>query len=148
MKVAKFDIGDLKVGMSVQYSTFIGRTEVNSFAKLSGDISPLHVNRSFGKASAFGDNLVHGILVVSHFSTIVGVLLPGRNALLNGIEVDFVKPIMVDSTVVVSASVLKIQRTHRMIVLRLLAFVDGDMSAQGTARVKVMPPIKTDFPKG
>jgi len=66
------------------------------------------------------------------------VLLPGRNALLSGINLDFVKPIPVNSEITVSASVTKVQRANRAIVLRLLAFLNGEICVEGSALVKVV----------
>jgi 3-hydroxybutyryl-CoA dehydratase len=138
MSISTFDISDIEEGMSVSYTTRITRDNVNSFASLSGDVSPLHVDEDFGKKTIFGGNIAPGLLIASHFSTIVGVLLPGRNALLSGISLDFIKPVPVDSEVTVSASVTKVQRPNRMIVLRLLAFLEGEVCIEGSALVKVM----------
>ena len=141
MEVAEHNLEDLTVNMSVSYETTITSDEVNGFAELSGDVSPLHVDPDFGSKTVFGTNLVHGMLISSHFSTIVGVLLPGRNALLNGIELDFLKPVPVDSELTVSVSIIRIQRSDRMIVLRLLAILDGVICVKGKARVKIMSSV-------
>lgn len=140
--VRDHDFADLREGMSVHFTTRICRTEVGEYAGLCGDCSPLHVDEEFGRQSVFGTNLVHGMLIGSYFSTLVGVLLPGRNALLAGMRVDFVRPISVGSTVTVSGSVASLAPATRTLVLRLLAFVDGEMCVQGEARVKVLPPVR------
>ena len=139
--VCAHDLADLEDRMSVHYTTTLGWKEVRNFAALSGDVSPLHVDESFGAQSSFGSNLVHGMLIASHFSTLVGVFLPGRNALLTGMDVSFVKPVPVGSDVTVSASITSIQKEHRTIRLRLLAFLNGDeICVEGVASVKILPP--------
>ncbi|MBN2121155.1 MAG: MaoC family dehydratase [Candidatus Omnitrophica bacterium] len=138
MTLSTFDISDIEEGMSVSYITRVRKKDVKAFAELSGDVSPLHVNEDFGKKTPFGGNIAHGLLTASYFSTIVGVLLPGRNALLSGIDLDFIRPVPVDSEVTVSASVVKVQRPNRMVVLKLLAFLEGEICLEGAARVKVM----------
>ena len=138
MEVATLDIPDIEEGMSVSYTTTVTKKNVRDFADVSGDVSPLHVDEHFGKRTQFGGNIVHGLLISSYFSTIVGVLLPGRNALLNGMNLNFIKPVPVDSEITVSAMVTKVERVNRMIVLRLLAFLDGEVCVEGTARVKVL----------
>ncbi len=139
-EVCTYDIADIEEGMSVHYTVLLSREAVNAFAELSGDISPLHVDEGFGRSSLFGGNLVHGMLIVSHFSSLVGVFLPGRNALLAGMDVSFVKPVPVGSEITVSAAVRSVQKGSRMIGLKLLAFLDGEVCVEGSAKVKVLPP--------
>lgn len=140
IEVCTYDIADVEEGMSVHYTVLLARESVNAFAELSGDISPLHVDEGFGKNTPFGSNLVHGMLIASHFSSLVGVFLPGRNALLAGMDVSFIKPVPVGSEITVSAAVRSIQRSSRMIGLRLLAFLDGEVCVEGSAKVKILPP--------
>lgn len=140
MTVSDYNIDDLEIGMSVHYKTTITKNEVEGFAEISGDISPLHVDEEFGKKSVFGTNIVHGVLIASHFSTVVGVMLPGKNALLTGMDIDFVKPVPVGSEVMISAAIKKIQTATRMIELRLLAFYKGEICVKGVAKAKVMEP--------
>ena len=54
---------------------------------------------------------------------------------------DFIKHVPVGSEVTVSASITTIQRMKRMIVLRLLAFVDETICVRGEAKVKVLPSL-------
>lgn len=135
--VKDYDIESLREGMSYHYTTQVTTKDVESYADICGDCSPLHVDRQFGAKSSFGGNVVHGMLVASHFSTLVGVFLPGKNCLLTGMEVEFVRPIPVGSEITVSASIVSIQRVHRMILVKLLAYLDGMVCVQGQARVKV-----------
>lgn len=135
--IAQLSISDIRQGMNVQYSTTLGSQQVNEFANLSGDISPLHVDKSFGKSSIHGTNIVHGMLIASHFSTLVGVFLPGRNALLTGVDIDFIRPVKVGSNVVISGTVQSVQHVQQTISLKLFAFVNNDVVAKGSARVKI-----------
>lgn len=130
-------LDDMVEGMSVHYTTRITRNDVRAFARLSGDVSPLHVDPDFGGRSAFGDNIVHGMLASSHFSTLVGVFLPGENAVLAGMNLSYVSPIPVGAQVTFSARVSRVSRPQELVTLNLLAFVDGDVRIRGEAAVKV-----------
>jgi 3-hydroxybutyryl-CoA dehydratase len=132
-----YRLEDLVVGMSVHYTTRVTRKDVAAFARLCGDVSPLHVDRDFGAASAFGGNIVHGMLASSHFSTLAGVYLPGENAVLAGMNLSYTSPIPVGSQVTFSARIARISRPQGSITLNLLAFVDGDVCIRGEAAVKV-----------
>lgn len=142
--VRTYDFPDLAVGMSVHYTTTISRTDVNAYARLSGDISPLHIDPEFRGSSSFGQNLVHGMLIASYFSALIGVFLPGRQALLSGIQLDFVRPIPVGSSVTISGAITALAPAFRTMVLKLLAFVDGKICVQGEARIKLLPITKNE----
>ncbi len=136
-EVSTYTLDELTEGMSAHYTVMLGGREVGQFAGTSGDLSPLHVDEEFGKNSEFGSNLVHGMLIASHFSTLIGVHLPGRNALLAGIDFAFEKPVPVGSEVTVSASILAVQKANRMVKLNLLAYWNREICVRGTASVKI-----------
>jgi len=140
MNVREYDIDDLKEGMSAHYTTCIDADAVAQYARLCGDKSPLHVDEAFGRRSTFECNLVHGMLIASHFSTVVGVLLPGKNALLASMHTDFIAPVPVGAEVTISGSVTSVNHAQRIITLRLLAFVDGEVCSSAEATVLVMEP--------
>lgn len=53
-----------------QYS----QTDVDLFAKVSGDTNPLHIDAEAGKNSMFGRNIIHGFLGGAVFTKIFGAL--------------------------------------------------------------------------
>lgn len=79
---AKLSFQDIKIGTVYEFRKKItkDKDKVLSFAKLSGDYNPLHVDESYSKKSRFGKNIVHGMLAASFFSTLVGMYCPGRNS--------------------------------------------------------------------
>ena len=55
----------LKVGMSASFSKKFDKEEVESFAEISGDMNPIHLNREYAEKSLFGKRIVHGFLYSS-----------------------------------------------------------------------------------
>lgn len=137
MTVRNLGIDDVRPGMFVSYDTVLGNAEVEAFAHLTGDVSPLHVSGEYGRSTPFGTNLIHGMLIGGHFSTIVGVLLPGRRALLNGIRLNFLRPIPVESTVTISAKVRAVSHSASALTLDLVALRLGEICVTGQATVAV-----------
>ena len=43
-----------------------------NFSKLSGDNNPIHINEAAGKVSQFGENIVHGCLILLRILTDLG----------------------------------------------------------------------------
>ena len=79
---ATFALDDLIVGQRAQFDAVITGDDVDAFAALSGDASPLHVDSTFAHERGFADRVVHGAHLVALASRLVGMYLPGRNALL------------------------------------------------------------------
>ena len=138
-KVQTYRFDDLKPGMYASYDTVLGEEEVAAFAELTGDISPLHVDRAYGGSAPFGTNVVHGMLAASHFSTLVGVFLPGRRALLNSIEAAFLTPVPVGSTVTVTGKISALNRSTSSIQLNLAVLMKDTVCVTGKAIVTVRP---------
>ena len=82
-------------------------TDVRDFAALSGDNNPVHVDDKFANDSRFGGRVVHGILVSSLFSSILGSLYPG--AVYVSQQLRFAAPVPVGATVQATVEVLRVR---------------------------------------
>ena len=69
---APFDVGKF----ATLTRTF-GKSDVEGFAKVSGDYNPIHFDEDFAKQTRFGRPIVHGMLVSSLFSTLIATQIPG-----------------------------------------------------------------------
>ena len=79
----------------------IGEGDINLFAGLVGDFTPIHVDEVYAKASPFGARIAHGPLTMSTaigMLTQTGVLGERVIALLN-LNWDFCGPVKVDDTI-------------------------------------------------
>ena len=85
LQVEELDIHEISIGDYRAFDRTMTAEIVNQFALVSGDWSPLHVNDTYASSTRFGKRVVHGLLLQSHFSTMVGMLLPGTRALLQSI---------------------------------------------------------------
>lgn len=91
MKDFRFD--QLSVGMEAGFDAVLSAAMIDAFAELTGDLSPLHVDAAHAKALGHPDRVAHGLLSASLFSTLVGVHLPGKHALLHEVKASFHQPI-------------------------------------------------------
>lgn len=83
----------LRKGQKAQMTKTFDRKDVLCFADLTGDLSDLHVNEEFAKKQWFGNPVVHGVLVGSLISSVMGMELPGPGTILAREEIDFIKPV-------------------------------------------------------
>jgi len=108
----------LTLGMRADFQTTVSADSVDGFARLSGDHSPLHMDRDFAVAAGHPDRVVHGMLSASLFSTLVGVHLPGRNALFHGIKASFHRPIYPGMPLSVGGEIVYLNEAYRQIEIK------------------------------
>ena len=83
---------DLHVGMKHRFEAVFTTEDAASFAALSGDVNPLHVDAEYAIAAGYPRPVLFGMMTSALYSRLVGVYLPGKYALLQGIDIDFSSP--------------------------------------------------------
>ncbi len=68
----------IEIGLTKEFNITITQSLVDDFAKISGDFSPIHTNEEFAKTTKFGRKIVHGMLLSSFLSRMVGMYLAGK----------------------------------------------------------------------
>jgi 3-oxoacyl-[acyl-carrier protein] reductase len=112
--------------------------DVLAFARLSGDFSPLHVDSDYARTTEFGACVVHGMLLASLFSQLVGMHIPGRHALYLGQDLAFRKPVLVGESVKASIKVTgKNEGTRSLLLSAEIRNAEDKVVVSGTAKVKV-----------
>jgi acyl dehydratase len=128
----------LKVGDKASLSKAFSEAEVFQFAEISTDKNPLHLEKEFGQASIFGRRVVHGILVSSLFSGLIGMVLPGKGSIYLGQNLTFKGPVYIGQQVTASVEIIKIRDDKPIITLRTVCFdSEGEVVIEGDAVVKV-----------
>lgn len=127
---------DLAAGQGETLAFVIDQDAMLHFAELSGDRNPLHLDEAFARAKGFRGQVVYGALLVAKISQLIGMRLPGRDALWTGLRIDFVKPLYVDEEARVDATVDGVSAATGMVGLKLrVVAADGRLLARGTAEV-------------
>ena len=52
-----------KVGEEAELRRIISREDVSTFARLTGDTNPIHVDEKFARKSRVGRLIVHGVIL-------------------------------------------------------------------------------------
>ena len=95
----------IEIGHTKEFQIKVTESLVNDFAKLSGDFSPIHINEDFAKSKKFKGKIVHGMLLASFLSRMVGMYLPGKHALYSSQMLEFHNPCYVGDKLTVSSIV-------------------------------------------
>ena len=137
-KAAKLSYSDINEGNVYSFNRKISKQDVMDFAKLSGDFNPLHVDAGFGKKSQFKGNIVHGMLLSSLFSTLVGMHCPGEKSLYMSQTLKFRQPIYYDDNVVVKGTVTEKNDSIKIVTIKTEILKEGKIAIDGEAKVKVL----------
>lgn len=132
-------IEQINIGDRADFSKTITETDVYTFAGINGDFNPAHINKEYAAKTIFKERIVHGMLVSSLFSTVLGTALPGQGTIYLGQELRFLKPVYMNDTVTVVCTVIEKKTEKNRIKLETIARNQrGETVVQGTATV--MPP--------
>ena len=81
--------------------------DVDLFAKVTGDLNPIHINEEYALKSRFGSRIMHGFLAGSIFSRIIGMYFPGNGAIYLSQSMKFLKPMFVNIEYIAKISVVE-----------------------------------------
>lgn len=128
----------LRIGDKALLRKAFTEDEVFQFANISADKNPLHLDKDFGEASVFGQRIVHGMLVASLFSGLIGMELPGEGSIYLGQSLTFKYPVAIDEQVTASVEIINIREDKPIVTLRTVCInSEGRVVIEGEAVVKV-----------
>jgi acyl dehydratase len=107
----------IQLGQIASVSKSFSEQEVNMFANLSLDFNPVHLDPKFAKETSFGKQIVHGMLVSSLFSGLLGKQLPGEGTIYLGQDLKFKKPTFIDQKITATVEVINIREDKPIITL-------------------------------
>ena len=110
---------EIKVGDSASLRRTFGEADVRLFADLVGDHNPVHLDAEFAAGTQFKQRIVHGMLVSSLFSTLLGTQLPGHGAIYMGQDVKFKAPVYLDMEVIAKVEVKSIRPDKGIVTMGL-----------------------------
>ena len=117
MNSYKFE--ELEIGQSISFSVTITKEMMDNFLSLSGDENPLHCDKEFALSQGYQDRVVYGLLTTSFISKLIGVLLPGKYCLLQGIELKYTKPVYVNDILIVKGTVDELHESVKRMTLKV-----------------------------
>ena len=126
-----------EVGQKASLIKRFGAAEVEAFAGLSEDFNPLHLDPAFAATTPFERPIVHGMLLASLFSGLLGQQLPGKGTVYLGQSLAFKQPVFVGDEVTAEVEIIALRSDKPIITLatRILT-ATGTIAVSGEAVVK------------
>lgn len=126
----------IKVGDKDSLTKKVTASMIESFADITDDNNPIHLNAEFAKTTPFGKRIAHGMLSASLISAVIGVKLPGNGCIYMSQSVRFKKPVFIDETLTAWAEVKeKIDEKKRLVLKTWVENQDGEVVVDGEALV-------------
>jgi phosphate acetyltransferase/phosphate butyryltransferase len=106
---------EIELGDSASLSRTLTTKDIQLFAVMSGDISPIHVDEEYARSDMFHKIIAHGMWGGALISTVLGTMLPGPGAIYLGQTLRFRRPVAPGDTIKVSVTATaKDEEKHRI----------------------------------
>lgn len=138
MKALDLSIKDIKVGDTATCSRIWTEEDIVSFSKLSGDENPLHMDISYAENTRFKNRIVHGMLVSSLCSQIVGMYLPGKRCLYLQQNLKFKNPVFIGDNVSATGTVISKSESTGIISVSIIMKKNDSIVIEGEAVVQII----------
>jgi len=124
----------IKVSDSASMTKTFSDEDVRSFAEISGDKNPIHVDDEFAAQTSFKQRLVHGILTSGMISALLGMELPGPGCIYIQQILNFRAPVFIGDTITATVKVIKVREDKPIITLETICEkTDGTVVIDGQA---------------
>jgi len=118
----EYSYDDIFIGQKESFMIKITESMVQTFGTLSGDLNPLHMDAKFAESSSFKKRIVHGMFLSTFFSQLVGMHLPGKNALYFSQTLNFRSPCYIDDEIEVVGEVIEKSDSTKIITVTTSIF--------------------------
>jgi 3-hydroxybutyryl-CoA dehydratase len=125
-------------GLSASRTKTFTDEDVRTFARISGDDNPIHVDDAYAATTQFGRRIVHGIFTASLISAILANDLPGPGTIYLGQNLKFTKPVFIGDTITATVTVTNYRADRRIVSFDTLCVNQhGEVILKGDAVVMV-----------
>ena len=130
-------IDELQPGMSATIGKTITDADIVLFAGISTDTNAVHLDEEFGKSTAFGGRIAHGMLSAGFISAALGAHLPGPGTIYLGQTLKFKAPVRPGDTVKTTVTVKEVVVEKKRAIMETICRVGDVVVIEGEATVMI-----------
>jgi acyl dehydratase len=105
------------VGETASLSMVLRSEDVESFAAVTGDANPVHLDADFAARTRFGRRIGHGMWAGSLLSAVLGTRLPGPGTIYLSQELRFLAPVHIGDTITATVRVEQVREDKPIVTL-------------------------------
>ena len=129
----------LKISDSASLTKTFTYADVRTFAAISGDTNPVHLDADFAAGTQFKQRLVHGMLTAGLISAVLGTKLPGPGSIYISQSINFRAPVFINDTVTAAVTVAKIHDRKPIVTLKTVCKNQDDVVVLDGEAVLMVP---------
>ena len=131
-----------QVGQTAEITRTVSEQEVMEFARLSGDVQPLHTDSQYGTHTRFNGQIAHGALLIGFISAVLGVEMATSRItmIFLGLNASFTSPVYFGDAITTRCEVKKVREDKPILTVDCRCLnQNGDEVLTGEAVVYVDP---------
>ena len=126
----------VEIGLKRSQVRTISAADIDTFADLSGDHNPVHMDEEYGKKTIFGGRIAHGVISLGLLSAAMAQL-PGLPIFMSQ-SVRFLKPVRIGDTITASAEVIDMRPDKGIVTLKnTCTNQKGEVVIEGEAKCRL-----------
>jgi 3-hydroxybutyryl-CoA dehydratase len=134
----EYTFDSISVGISHEFEIIVTEKLVSDFSVISGDFNPLHMDENYATKTKFKKRVCHGMLLASFLSRLVGMYLPGKNALYFSQILNFTSPCFINDIVTVKGEIIDKNIATKIITIKTsILNQKNELILDGEAKVMI-----------
>ena len=117
---------DIIVGSRFTATKKITDDVIRSFAKLSGDFNPIHIDEDFASKTRFGKRIAHGMISGALLSAVLGTEFGEKQVVYMSQTMKFIAPVFIDDTITATATVKHIREDKPVVTVETVVTNQDD----------------------
>ena len=135
----QYTFDSINVGINYEFKIIITEKLISDFSVISGDFNPLHMDENYATKTKFKKRVCHGMLLASFFSRLVGMYLPGKNALYFSQILNFISPCFINDEITVKGEIIDKNDATKIITVKTsIINQKNELILDGEAKVMVI----------
>ena len=128
---------DLQLGQEASYARAVTDDDIITFADVTGDRNPVHLDAAYAATTPFKTPISHGMLTAGYISAVFGMHLPGPGAIYVSQTLNFRAPVRHGDLVTASVRIIDLIPAKRRARFECLCKVNGKVVLEGEAILMV-----------
>ncbi|WP_300107331.1 MaoC family dehydratase [uncultured Alistipes sp.] len=126
----------IKIGDTYSEPVRYTQQNVETFARITGDCNPIHLDAAYAATTPFGKPIVHGFFAAAVFSKVFGMNWPGQGTIYMYQEMAFRAPVFVENDYMARFEVIEVnEEKHRGVIKCTLEDMQGNILITGQAKL-------------
>ena len=128
---------DLEIGMEASFAKTVSEADIVSFAEVTGDKNPVHLDADYAAKTIFKAPIAHGMLTAGYISAVFGMEMPGPGAIYVSQTLNFRAPVRQGDRVVAKVRVMELYPAKRRARFECTCSVGDKVVLEGEAVLMV-----------